>query len=75
MDSEIDQFTKAIGAKAPRRGDKVYEPFRILFKRPNYFVMSGTAHWETASPGPFRRNSDQLTANVAMLKKESRPHG
>lgn len=41
MDEEIEKFTKGIGAKAPTAGDKIYDAFKILFKRPNYFLMNG----------------------------------
>ena len=42
MAIEIEVFTKAIGAKAPRPGDDIYEPFKVLFKRSNYFVLNGS---------------------------------
>lgn len=42
MDREIEQFTKTIGATAPQSGDKIYAQFKTLFRRPNYFLMSGT---------------------------------
>lgn len=41
MDKEIERFTIAIGATAPQPDEKLHEAFRVLFKRPNYFLMSG----------------------------------
>ncbi len=32
----------AVGAKAPQPGDKSYEPFKVLFKRANYFLLNGS---------------------------------
>ncbi len=37
IDSEISEFTSAIGATAPAPGDENYDSWRYLFKRGNYF--------------------------------------
>ena len=42
MAREIEQFAKGIGAAAPEPGDDDYGPVKALFRRPNYFLMSGT---------------------------------
>lgn len=42
MDKEIEQFIDAVGAKAPEPADAIYEAFKTLFKRPNYFLLNGT---------------------------------
>lgn len=43
MDREIREFTSAVGAIEPQRGDETYSTFRAIFRRSNYFILRGTA--------------------------------
>ena len=39
MDKEIQEFTQAIGAVAPKPGSENYSTFKSIFKRSNYFLL------------------------------------
>lgn len=41
MDKDIREFVEAIGAIEPQPSDKNYHLFRTIFKRSNYFLLSG----------------------------------
>jgi len=41
LDREIREFTSAVGAIEPQRGDETYSTFRAIFRRSNYFILRG----------------------------------
>lgn len=41
MDREIKEFAEAVGASEPQPSDDNYPLFRSIFKRSNYFLLSG----------------------------------
>ena len=41
MDKDIKEFVEAIGASEPQPDEKIYNTYRDLFKRHNYFSLNG----------------------------------